>query len=105
MLIEKLGSITSWNDPEVGSNLSTLHDSVNYNTTSDKRRKKNIESLENSIETVKKIHPVKFHWKRNENDQEPEDKRKTVGFIAQELQPLVPEAVSGVTRFQRNDAN
>ena len=57
---------------------------------SDKRRKKNIESLTNSIDIIKKIHPVKFNWK-----EESEDTEKSTGFIAQELQPIVPEAVSG----------
>ena len=74
---------------EAGEISYSSNNSVNYSTTSDRRRKKDIEPLANAIDTIKKIYPVKFNWKDEEN------KEKSTGFIAQELQSIIPEAVSG----------
>ena len=57
---------------------------------SDRRLKKNIETVEESVlDRVSQLRPVRFHW----ND-EGDDEEKTVGFIAQEVQSLFPDAIS-----------
>ena len=61
--------------------------SVQYVTTSDYRTKKNIKPLENGLDRVCKLKPVKFDWKLNNET--------TEGFIAHEVQDIFPEAVSG----------
>jgi hypothetical protein len=61
--------------------------SVQYVTTSDYRTKKNIKPLENGLDRVCKLKPVKFDWKLNDET--------TEGFIAHEVQDIFPEAVSG----------
>lgn len=54
--------------------------------TSDARKKKNITSFENSLETLKKLKGVRFDWKNSgESD---------IGFIAQEVEEIVPEVVN-----------
>ena len=58
---------------------------VDFNSTSDQRLKTNIETLQNSIETLKKINTFKFTWK---------DTGKTsYGVIAQEIENILPELV------------
>ncbi|WP_456438456.1 tail fiber domain-containing protein [Psychroserpens sp.] len=61
---------------------------VGYNTTSDRRLKTNIESINNALTLIDKIQPRLYEYKTNLGTQE-------YGFIAQELQAFYPQAVSG----------
>lgn len=61
-----------------------------YNTTSDRRMKDNIVTITDGKEKLLAMNPVTHTWKANPNTGE------TVhGFIAQEMQQIVPEAVTG----------
>ena len=60
-----------------------------WNFASDKRLKKNIKSIENGLEVVEKLNPVKFDFK---ND--PQDDSYESGFIAQEIREVIPQAVT-----------
>lgn len=55
--------------------------------TSDRREKKNIETLKYGLEEVLKMTPVSFNWKNKNN---PDLK---LGLIAQDIQTLIPEVV------------
>jgi hypothetical protein len=60
-----------------------------YNTTSDRRLKTDIQPIEGATDTLMAMAPVTHKWKAHPS-------APTVyGFIAQEMQALVPEAVSG----------
>ncbi len=61
---------------------------VNYTTTSDRRLKTNIVSIENALQLIDNIQPRKYEFKANRGVEE-------YGFIAQELQLVYPQAVSG----------
>jgi hypothetical protein len=61
--------------------------SVTYNTSSDYRLKENIQPLENGLERLNNLKPVKFDWKENGKSSE--------GFIAHEAQEVFPDAVTG----------
>ena len=61
-------------------------------TTSDRRLKKNIKPLENSLEKIQKLEGVSFEWKDN-------GKGKSLGFIAQDYEKVVPELVTEVEGF------
>jgi hypothetical protein len=54
-------------------------------TSSDIKLKKNIKNIENGLEVINKLHPVEFTWKKNN--------KKSVGFIAQELEEVLPNLV------------
>jgi hypothetical protein len=60
----------------------------NWDATSDRRLKKDIEDAESVLERVLRVQLRRFHWKSD-----PEDAKKTLGVIAQELQPLFPDMV------------
>lgn len=69
-------------------NIATNISSVSYNTTSDYRLKNNISDVLNAIDRVKQLKPIRFSFIA-----EPD---KTVdGFLAHEIQDVVPEAVTG----------
>jgi len=61
---------------------------VLYAITSDRRLKTNIVSIENSLDLIDKIQPRIYEYKANLGTKE-------YGFIAQELQNIYPQAVSG----------
>ena len=65
----------------------TLHGGGN---TSDIILKKNIEDHGYGLDAVNNLKPRKFNWREHTLPQE-----KQVGFIAQELQEVIPEAVYG----------
>jgi hypothetical protein len=73
-----LGSITS-----AGASGTT------YNTTSDRRLKDNIETITDGTDKLMAMNPVTHTWKANS------EAPAVHGFIAQEMQEIVPEAVSG----------
>ncbi len=68
--------------------ISPTSTGVNYSSASDYRLKENVIKLQNSTERVKKLKPSNFNFLENPS--------KTVdGFIAHEVQEVVPEAVTG----------
>jgi hypothetical protein len=73
----------------VGS-ITTNGSATAYNTSSDYRLKENIVPLANAVTRVKQLAPKNFTWKNNPSLGTVE------GFIAHELQAVVPEAVFGV---------
>jgi len=61
---------------------------VNYATTSDRRLKTKIISIDNALSLIENIQPRKYEYKANLGTTE-------YGFIAQELQLIYPQAVIG----------
>lgn len=61
--------------------------SVVYNTTSDRRLKKDIRDYQDGLTFIRDVRPRRFKWI--------EGGAADVGFIAQELRLVAPEAVSG----------
>ena len=55
--------------------------------TSDARSKTNIQALPYGLQTVLSLRPVSFEWKQSSRPS------KNLGLIAQEVEPIVPEAV------------
>lgn len=73
-----------------GSNVGSISYSntiTAYNTTSDHRLKENVSPLVNGLAVVDQLQPANFTWKV--------DGSAGCGFIAHELQAVVPEAVTG----------
>lgn len=58
-------------------------------TPSDEKLKTNISSLDDSLERVMQLNPVTYTWK----DQERFGDQIEIGFIAQEIEDIVPEVV------------
>jgi hypothetical protein len=65
---------------------------------SDSRLKKNINSIQNSLDKVSQLNPVNFHY-NSDDDTAP----LRVGFIAQEVQQLFPEIVSVTSNQDYSD--
>lgn len=60
---------------------------VSYNTSSDYRLKENVAPLGNGLATIIALKPVTYDWKIDGSSGE--------GFIAHEIQSIVPHAVTG----------
>ena len=67
--------------------INTDGSSTIYSTSSDYRLKENLRELEDGIDNVLKMKPLRYNWKA--------DGREGIGFIAHELSEIVPEAVTG----------
>ena len=82
------------NDATVGGSFGAIGNVTAY--ASDKRLKDNIKVIPNAIEKIKMIRGVTFDWndKAEENGFTPERKYDDVGCIAQEVQEVLPHAVS-----------
>lgn len=61
---------------------------------SDQRFKKNIEPLADAMSIVEKLRGVSFDWNRGDFPDRRFNERRQVGFIAQEVEKVVPEIVS-----------
>jgi hypothetical protein len=73
-----------------GNNVGTIVTNVastSYNTTSDYRLKENIAPMIGALATVTQLKPVTYKWKADGSDGQ--------GFIAHELQAVVPDCVTG----------
>ena len=73
---------------------------TNIYNASDARLKRNIVPIENGLDKVMQLNPVKFNW--IEKFVESEENKDMLGFIAQELLPHIPEAVES---FGESDLN
>ena len=77
-------------------------DIVAFANVSDKRFKKNITSFDNDdIDIINKLNPVRFIWKDNLFNSNMANK-PDIGFIAQEVKAVIPEAVS-VCKIEMDD--
>jgi len=79
-----------------GGNITGTHGS--YHTSSDETLKKNISTISSGLDKVNAMRGVQFKWKK-EHDPFPEEEHPNhqmvnLGFIAQELEDIVPEVVN-----------
>jgi hypothetical protein len=70
----------------VGS-IFTSASSTGYSTSSDYRLKENVQPMTGALSTVAQLNPVTYNWKS--------DGSAGQGFIAHELQAVVPDCVAG----------
>jgi hypothetical protein len=73
-------------------NITCTGDFAAFTSISDKRLKTNIIKLDSSIDIIKKLNPVKFNWKYNDFILENKQGTEDVGFIAQEIEQIIPLA-------------
>lgn len=67
---------------------------VNFNSTSDENLKTNVHTVENALDIVEKLRGVSFDWKENN--------KSSYGVIAQELEKVLPELVTGTDQKSVN---
>ena len=80
-ITEQVSSTKLFFNPSTG-----LLTSTDYNSSSDKRLKKNIKTVESALDKVIALRGVSFNWE--------EGGAKSIGLIAQETEKVLPEIVS-----------
>jgi hypothetical protein len=75
-----------YNSSTIGSISQTGTTAVLYNTTSDYRLKNDVAPIQNALAIVEALNPVSFTWI---------DGRKDDGFLAHEIQAIIPNCVTG----------
>ena len=73
-------------------NITCTGDFAAFTSISDKRLKTNIIKLDSSIDIIKNLNPVKFNWKYNDFIIDNKQGKEDVGFIAQEIEQIIPLA-------------
>jgi trimeric autotransporter adhesin len=68
--------------------------STGYIAYSDERLKKNIKVIQNSIEKITKIKGYTYQWNQDFKKDIQLDDSRQAGFLAQEIQEILPEAVT-----------
>jgi hypothetical protein len=86
----------SKNGTSVGS-VTTNGTSTSYNTSSDYRLKENVQPMQGALDVVSQLKPVTYTWKADKSDGQ--------GFIAHELQSVMPECVTGEKDAVDEDGN
>ena len=81
-----------------GSVTFTTTAAVAYNTTSDYRLKQDVVTLTDGITKLKQLNPVHFKWKDMPSVE-------SDGFIAHEVQSVVPSAVTGEKDAVNSEGN
>ena len=76
-----------YNGGQIGSITQNGTTATAYNTSSDYRLKENIAPMKGALDVVQQLKPVTYNWKV--------DGSSGQGFIAHELQAVVPECVTG----------
>jgi hypothetical protein len=90
------GTITAWDSTGIkmtitnGGNIGAPSGTNIYNA-SDIRLKQNITTITNGLDKISALNPVKFNWV--DGFEPSEDGKDMLGFIAQEVQDIIPEAV------------
>jgi hypothetical protein len=89
------GSSTQASMQLTSSNLVVTGDMVAFGSISDRRLKENIQGIDVqlALDTVKTLRPVTFDWRQDIFNEEHRG-QSDVGFIAQEVAEVIPEAVS-----------
>jgi hypothetical protein len=80
----------------VGS-ITVSGSATTYATSSDYRLKENVAPMQNALATVAALKPVTYTWKTDGSDGQ--------GFIAHELQAVVPDCVTGTKDAVDKDGN
>jgi len=83
------------NNQYINQELLVKEDITAFFQASDKRLKNDIKPLSKSINLIKKLKPVTFKWKKDIFNKNMRNK-KDVGFIAQELEEILPLCVKNV---------
>ena len=73
---------------------------VSESTISDQRMKKNIVDIPEGLSTIKALRPVKFDW----NETAPSRETNVRGFIAQEVEKVMPSLVGDFLSDKISDA-
>jgi hypothetical protein len=81
----------------VKGSVSISGSTTTYNTSSDYRLKENIAPMTGALTTIAQLKPVTYDWIA--------DKTKGQGFIAHELQAVVPDCVTGAKDAVDADGN
>jgi Chaperone of endosialidase len=84
MLIATTADLGSGYNLQVGGSIVA----TNFYTFSDYRLKENVQPITSALDKVMKLNPVSFKWIKNGKESD--------GFLAHELQEVLPEAVTGV---------
>jgi hypothetical protein len=81
--------------------LTVTGDVLMFGSISDARLKTNVVNINNALDTINHLRPVTFNWKDNIFNVSRRGQSDS-GFIAQEVEPVIPDAVSEYPELNSN---
>jgi len=69
-------------------------DDITAHAASDRRLKENLVKINNSLDKISKLNGYTYNWNATALELYPTRTERDVGVIAQELQEIIPEAVT-----------
>lgn len=81
-------------DPQAELEVNGTMMALNFSNLSDLRWKKNIKPLENSLSKLSSLQGVDYEWKKEEYPDMNFNDRTQIGFIAQDVEKIIPEVVT-----------
>ena len=88
------GGIHTRHEFRIDNGSITISGSLTQNgSPSDKKYKENIKTISNGIDKIEKLNPVEFDW-NDKSDAHKIGKKEDAGFIAQEVQKVLPNLVN-----------
>lgn len=72
-----------------------------FTPVSDRRLKKNFTEITGGLDSIQKLRPVSYDWRRDEFPEQGLDERRHLGFVAQEIREVLPHVVSEKGEFLR----
>lgn len=95
MRIDSTGNVgIGFSNPTYKLHVNGSANGIAWTTTSDKRFKKNIKNLNESLDKITQLRGVSYDWRKSEFPDRNFSDEKQVGFIAQEVEKVFPEVVT-----------
>jgi hypothetical protein len=86
---------TTNNDTQLAGQITVNNSTATYSTSSDYRLKENVQPMQDALTKIAQLNPVTYTWKA--------DGSAGQGFIAHELQAVVPDCVTGEKDAMREE--
>lgn len=87
----------AYNNASLGGSITTSGTTTTFGTSSDYRLKENVQPMSGALSRIEQLHPVTYNWKADGSLGE--------GFIAHELQTVIPLSVIGEKDAVTEDGN
>jgi hypothetical protein len=87
--------------PAVALHVNGIVFATAFTPVSDRRLKKNFTEITGGLESVQKLRPVSYDWRRDEFPEMKLDERRHLGFVAQEIREVLPDVVWNQGEFLR----
>ena len=93
LILDNAGNVGIGKNPSARFDVEGQVCATNISCSSDIRWKKNVEVIGNGLENVMNLRGVEYNWRTDEFEGKNFEEGEQIGFIAQEVEKVIPEVV------------